>query len=228
MGGKGFRTGVSMSGRMPDGTKVTMDLGASVKLALTGWPTPRTPTGGAESAERKKELGRTESGGGDLQAVALTAGWPTPMAGTPAQKGYNEAGNTDSSRKTVELASGWATPRREDSESTGAHRGKADTLHSQTQLAGSPWATPAARDYRTANLKSFEDRGGGKKGEQLNNQVVHSGPTPNGSPAPTEKRGQLNPAFSRWLQGYPREWCEAAIRAYRSMPTRVRKRGPEG
>jgi hypothetical protein len=27
------------------------------------------------------------------------------MAGTPAQKGYNEAGNTDSSRKTVELVS---------------------------------------------------------------------------------------------------------------------------
>ena len=36
-------------------------------------------------------------------------GWPTPMAGTPAQKGYNAAGNTDSSRRTVALAS-WATP----------------------------------------------------------------------------------------------------------------------
>lgn len=42
------------------------------------WPTPRTITGGPESAERKQELGRTESGGGDLQAaVAL---WPTPAA----------------------------------------------------------------------------------------------------------------------------------------------------
>src|SRR5882762_301942 len=30
--------------------------------------------------------------------------WPTPMAGTPAQNGYNEAGNNDSSRKTVALA----------------------------------------------------------------------------------------------------------------------------
>ena len=38
-GGKGFRPGVSMAGRMPDGSKVTMDLSASVKLAfheLTG------------------------------------------------------------------------------------------------------------------------------------------------------------------------------------------------
>jgi hypothetical protein len=37
------------------------------------------------------------------------ANWPTPMAGTPAQKGYNEAGNNDSSRKTVSLTY-WPTP----------------------------------------------------------------------------------------------------------------------
>lgn len=45
---------------------------------LAGWPTPKTPTGGAESAERKQELGRTSSGGGDLQAAAILATWPTP------------------------------------------------------------------------------------------------------------------------------------------------------
>ena len=33
-GGKGYRPGVSMTGRMPDGSKVTMDLSASVKLAM--------------------------------------------------------------------------------------------------------------------------------------------------------------------------------------------------
>lgn len=35
------------------------------------------------------------------------------------------------------------------------------------------WATPAARDYRFANSKPFRERGGGQKGEQLNNQAVH-------------------------------------------------------
>lgn len=55
--------------------------------SLTGatamWPTPRTITGGAESAERKQELGRTESGGGDLQSQARGF-WMTPSANEDA------------------------------------------------------------------------------------------------------------------------------------------------
>ena len=39
-----------------------------------------------------------------------STGWPSPMAGTPANDRYNEAGNTDFSRKVVELMTGWATP----------------------------------------------------------------------------------------------------------------------
>ena len=46
-GGKGFRPGVSMTGRMPDGSKVTMDLSAATKLAFHELPLParRTATG---------------------------------------------------------------------------------------------------------------------------------------------------------------------------------------
>jgi hypothetical protein len=46
-----------------------------------------------------------------LARQTYLAFWPTPMAGTPVQKGYNEAGNTDSSRKTVALVTdGGETP----------------------------------------------------------------------------------------------------------------------
>lgn len=83
---------------------------------LGTWPTPRTVTGGPESATRKQELGRTESGGGDLQAAALA-----------------------------------------------------------------------------------------------------SGVMSNGSPAGTARRGQLNPALPRWLMGFPRVWCVAAIAAHRKL-----------
>lgn len=44
---------------------------------LSSWPTPRTITGGAESRERKLELGRIDAGGGDLQAATQTWGTPT-------------------------------------------------------------------------------------------------------------------------------------------------------
>jgi hypothetical protein len=52
----------------------------TVGIGSGSWPTPRTITGGAESAERKQELGRTKSGGGDLQAAVKS--WPTPRVTT--------------------------------------------------------------------------------------------------------------------------------------------------
>jgi hypothetical protein len=91
--------------------------------------------------------------------------------------------------------------------------------HAASYLAG--WPTAAARDYRSANLKSFEERGGGAKGEQLNNAVRHLGPVLNGSSAATEKRAQLNPAFSLWLMGFPTEWAYCGARA---MPSSRRSR----
>ena len=53
-----------------------MHPGTTLMDAIQLWPTPRTITGGGESAERKKELGREDSGGGDLQAAVEK--WPTP------------------------------------------------------------------------------------------------------------------------------------------------------
>lgn len=105
---------------------------------LAPWPTPNTMEGGQTSrgGDRKDEklMGglvawatpRAEdaesSGMPHARGVAdtlsaqvgqdLTAGWPTPMAATPSNGDYNEAGNTDSSRKTVDLlpVSAWPTP----------------------------------------------------------------------------------------------------------------------
>lgn len=59
------------SGKSAGGRKVQKPLARTAEL----WPTPRTTTSGAESAKRKKELGRMDSGG-DLQATAQT--WPMP------------------------------------------------------------------------------------------------------------------------------------------------------
>lgn len=87
------------------------------------------------------------------------------MAGTPAQKGYNEAGNTDSSRKTVALA-GWPTPTAQenagDLEKKAARRAKNKAKWkgitgngfgyslAEAAMTFAAWATPAARDWKSS------------------------------------------------------------------------------
>ncbi len=94
---------------------------------------------------------------------------------------------------------------------------------SETVLTGWPrgWATPAARDYRCANALQWSERGGGAKGEQLNNQVVHLAgwPTPRaldgengartlaGAQSEAARKGWNNDlgtcAFAACLSGWP-------------------------
>jgi hypothetical protein len=80
----------------------------------------------------------------------------------------------------------WPTPQTSDGSGGGqAKRATEEARHGSNLndfamlVKVSPWATPAARDYRHANLKSYKVRGGGKKGEQLCNQVrMAAWPTP--------------------------------------------------
>jgi hypothetical protein len=66
---------------------------------LTGYPTPKTPTGGANS--KREERG---SGGADLQEIAQTTGWHTPHC--PRKNDFEHSKSTYLDRQ----ASGWASP----------------------------------------------------------------------------------------------------------------------
>lgn len=146
-------------------------------------------------------------------------GWPTPMAGTPAQKGYNEAGNTDSSRKTIALV-GWATPRSADADKgvrsdAGAlkesRRTRGPDLCTQAKLAG--WPTTSARDWKSEKATEAFDRKrwAHARGKPLSAMAtLASGANSTSFPARTEKRGALSPEHSRWLMGYPPAWASCA------------------
>jgi hypothetical protein len=62
----------------------------------------------------------------------------------------------------------------------------------RNKVEGRNWPTPAARDYRHPNAKSYAERGGGSKGEQLPNAVG----------------GALNPTWVEWLMGWPLGWTD--------------------
>ena len=197
--------------------------GSGFTSSASAWPTPQT--------HDDRLRGNTEADHHsfpyDLPNAAEMAGWGTPRS---PESGHS-TGNPDRAmdgRARLEdqvHAASRATPRAEDSESTGAHRGTPYTLTSQSEL--SAWATPAERDYRTANLKTFAERGGGIKGEQLSNQVKHlagwASPT---CPAPHDSENSAGKARPR--QGYGQDLAiQAEMAGWVSLTSTDSRRGGE-
>ena len=183
----------------------------------TGWPTPNTPSGGPNATSTPNH-----TGGMDLEGTVTLVGWRTPNAtdGTNGGPNARDSGGAPHLSGEAQLA-GWKTPHASDGEG-GVMEMRPDCdghykLRDQAVLAGR--LTPSANEDAAGNP-------GAKMQSMLGSQakLAISGPTPDPTSAKTESGGVLNPAFSRWLQSYPAEWCQAAVLAFRSMPTKRRKR----
>jgi len=91
------------------------------------------------------------------------------------------------------------------------------TLGIVAQLAS--WPTPTLYDAERGG-QAKRAMGVTRHGSNLQDFAL-LGARLNGSRASTEKRGQLNPAFSLWLMGYPPEWLNCAPSA---MPSSRKSR----
>lgn len=194
---------------------------------VSPWPTPQLSdrTGGGQ-AKRATNPARSN----DLNDFALlVSSWPTPNTlDTIDRDGMRPsriATNRDSGYLTeIVVRVAWPTP----NTPSGGRSMAPEKMDATGRTLATGWATPASRDYKDspgmATHAMNPDGSERIRLDQLPRQAALThGPTASGSTAPTGKRGQLNPAFSRWLQGYPASWCQAAIRASR-MRTPRRKR----
>lgn len=218
--------------------------GGGITLSLLGesrlapWPTPvandddRTPEAHLAMKQRMGERDGTGSNRTQitsLQVMAKTvAPWPTPNTMDTIDREHMRPSRAATGRQTGYLSeaiadyaapASWATPAARDYRSPLAteehHQKRAKRLNgkplSEQAHTLASWPTPKVQN---ANAPGEHGQGG----QDL--QTVASGTTQSGSPVQTGNRGQLNPAFSRWLQGYPVEWDIAAILAHRQRKTR--------
>ena len=202
---------------LPDGPRIDLFGRAVVPVSHSAQPVqaavlPTSVTSGPLGSTSSASAGLTLSLVSKLKARLTTDGstlfnltWREKV--TPAGRLVSRL--AASGRRTSDSDCGsWPTPNTmEGGQTSRGGKRKGELL--MGGLVG--WPTASARDWKdTSGMSETGTNPDGSTRSRLDQLPRVAGLTAIGSPAATEKPGQLNPAHSRWLMGYPAEWDACA------------------
>jgi len=173
--------------------------GPGSMIYQTVWKPHTTPLG--RQIYRLRASARRTS---DSEHSLVRSGWPTPNAGP--QNDTDTKWEARRARIKAEKKNG---------------NGFGMTLGMASTLSG--WPTPTSRDHKDGKecpnvpLNALLGRVAWLTANPQAARITADGTMLTGCSAGMESGGQLNPAFSGWLQGFPEAWCHAAL------PARLRK-----
>lgn len=198
-------------------------VGLQDAVRWTGWATPKTATGGANSNREARG-----AGGPDLQEQAQWAGWPTPQANDAEKRGVPSTETTGKTQSCLPIAvpqlAAWVTPSARDWKDTPGMaterpdgKPRNDQLPRQAYLSG--WPTCRAEDSESAGARLGRGVADTVTAvARLSRWTTTDGPARltvfgemlTGFSARMESGGQLNPEHARWLMACPSQWGRSA------------------